>query len=64
LLHDQQIVAERITSSPSETGSRNDGEVDSRPMLRIEFQTSDPNIRIIWFAPSQTDSHQTKPATE
>ena len=33
-------------------------------MLRIEIQTSDPNIRIIWFAPKETDSHQTKPATD
>ena len=33
-------------------------------MLRIEIQTSDPNIRIIWFAPKETDSHQIKPATD
>ena len=32
-------------------------------MLRIEFQTSDPNIRIIWFAPKETNSSQ-KPATD
>jgi len=32
--------------------------------LRIEIQTSDPNIRIIWFAPKETDSHQTKPVTD
>jgi len=36
----------------------------SPAMLRIEIQTSDPNIRIIWFAPKETDSHQTKPATD
>jgi hypothetical protein len=36
----------------------------SPAMLRIELQTSDPNIRIIWFAPKETDSHQTKPATD
>ncbi len=64
LLREQQIVAEKITSSPSGAGSPNDSEVDSRPILRIEFQTRDPNIRIIWFAPSQTDSHQSKPATD
>ena len=64
LLREQQIVAEKITSSPSGAGSPNDSEVDSRPILRIEFQTSDPNVRIIWFAPSQTDSHQSKPATD
>jgi putative zinc finger protein len=33
-------------------------------VLRIEIQTSDPNIRIIWFAPKETDSHQAKPATD
>ena len=32
-------------------------------MLRIEFQTSDPNIRIIWFAPKDTNPSQ-KPATD
>ena len=36
----------------------------SPAMLRIEIQTSDPHIRIIWFAPKETDSHQTKPATD
>jgi hypothetical protein len=29
---------------------------DSRDMLRIEIQTSDPNIRIIWFAPKEVES--------
>ena len=31
-------------------------------MLRIEFQTADPNIRIIWFAPKQdaSSTHQTE----
>lgn len=32
---------------------------DSPPMLRIEIQTSDPNIRIIWFAPREVDSPKT-----
>jgi hypothetical protein len=36
----------------------------SPAMLRIEIQTNDPKIRIIWFAPKETDSHQTKPATD
>jgi len=31
---------------------------------RIEIQTKDPNIRIIWFAPKPDDSRSTKPATE
>ena len=37
---------------------------NSKEMLRIEIQTSDPNIRIIWFVPKETDSHQLKPTTD
>jgi len=36
---------------------------DSRDMLRIEIQTSDPNIRIIWFSPKEVDRQPTKPLT-
>ncbi len=35
--------------------------VDSGRMLRIEIQTGDPSIRIIWFAPEEVDSQQTNP---
>jgi anti-sigma factor RsiW len=35
------------------------GENDPPDMLRIEIQTSDPNIRIIWFAPKEVDSPKT-----
>lgn len=28
---------------------------DTPPMLRIEMQTGDPNIRIIWFAPKEVE---------
>lgn len=35
--------------------------VDSDGMLRIEIQTVDPNIRIIWFAPREIDNQQTNP---
>jgi hypothetical protein len=35
--------------------------VDSERMLRIEIQTGDPSIRIIWFAPEEVDSQQTNP---
>ena len=37
---------------------------DSKDLLRIEIQTSDPLIRIIWFAPRESDSPPTKPATD
>ena len=33
-------------------------------VLRIEIQTSDPSIRIIWFSLKETEAHQTKPITE
>ena len=32
---------------------------DPQAMLRIEIQTSDPNIRIIWFAPKEVESPKT-----
>jgi anti-sigma factor RsiW len=32
---------------------------DSPAMLRIEIQTSDPNIRIIWFAPKEVENPKT-----
>lgn len=34
-------------------------ETEQPPMLRIEIQTSDPNIRIIWFAPKEVESPKT-----
>jgi hypothetical protein len=36
----------------------------SQEMLRIHIQTSDPNIRIIWFSPKETDSNPSRPITE
>jgi hypothetical protein len=30
-------------------------EVAERKMLRIELQTADPNVRIIWFSPQTND---------
>jgi len=38
--------------------------LDSKDMLRIEMQTADPMIRIIWFAPKESENHQPKPATD
>jgi hypothetical protein len=36
------------------------GSPDDMPeMLRIEIQTSDPNIRIIWFAPKEVEGPKT-----
>jgi len=36
----------------------------SANMLRIEIQTADPNIRIIWFAPKPTDAERPNPMGE
>jgi hypothetical protein len=33
----------------------------NREMTRIEFQTADPNIRIIWFAPKTDASPISRP---
>jgi hypothetical protein len=35
--------------------------VESGGMLRIDIQTGDPNIRIIWFAPKGFDGQQANP---
>jgi hypothetical protein len=45
------------------TGSQPAGPADALAepeMTRIEFQTADPNIRIIWFAPKLTGTTDTK----
>lgn len=39
-------------------------QVTSPGMLRIEIQTNDPRIRIIWFSPKEGTAHQAKPTTE
>ena len=38
-----------------------DDEIFYREMTRIEFQTADPNIRIIWLTPKDSNSSSTKP---
>ena len=56
-------VAQSEAPVPSDA-QRPDVSSDSKDMLRIEIQTSDPLIRIIWFAPRESDSPPTKPATD
>ena len=49
--HERQLrLAEMPTSQPE--------------LMRIEIQTSDPGIRIIWFAPKVTDSKTGRPVIE
>ena len=57
------ILSEVVSQSP-QTVTRAGPSTGSKETLRIEIQTSDPLIRIIWFAPQETDSHQSKPATD
>jgi hypothetical protein len=58
----------RVTREPSATGaaSQNPSETAAadRKMLRIELQTSDPNIRIIWLSPEATDRASSNKLTE
>jgi hypothetical protein len=48
---------------PPSGNTAKDDVVFSREMTRIEFQTADPNIRIIWLAPKEPNSSSTKPTT-
>ncbi len=57
-------IAEPIAAPAEQTRALPDNANGSQDMLRIEIQTGDPSIRIIWFAPRETDSHQNKPATD
>ena len=49
---------------PVEPGGGSNGATGSAERLRIEIQTADPNIRIIWFAPKPTDMDAPKPMGE
>jgi hypothetical protein len=40
-----------------------DDAIFNREMTRIEFQTADPNIRIIWLTPKDSNPSSTKPNT-
>jgi putative zinc finger protein len=41
-----------------------DAGTNTEEMMRIEFQTSDPNIRIIWLSPVEAGSQLSTPLTE
>ena len=51
----------QVANSSHEAQSPSLLPVDPGRMLRIEIQTGDPSIRIIWFAPEEVDSQQTNP---
>jgi Putative zinc-finger len=49
------IVAQQPLKASPAVPSDNHNAAEGDEMLRIEFQTANPNIRIIWFAPKQID---------
>jgi hypothetical protein len=57
-------AAVEVVNPPLPAGARPDGVTGSVGLLRIEIQTSDPNIRIIWFAPKETDSPRSTPMAD
>jgi hypothetical protein len=50
------------TFGPPGGDAAKDDVMFNREMTRIEFQTADPNIRIIWLTPKDSTSSSTKPA--
>src|SRR5262245_27064151 len=52
-----------IFDLPPDTDMAMDDAIFNREMTRIEFQTADPNIRIIWLTPKDSNSSSTKPNT-
>jgi hypothetical protein len=55
------INIEPAFGPPGGDASKDDS-MFNREMTRIEFQTADPAIRIIWLAPKDSNSSSTKPA--
>jgi hypothetical protein len=55
---DREIAHLSLSSSPINI----EPALFNREMTRIEFQTADPNIRIIWLTPKDSNSSSTKPA--
>jgi Putative zinc-finger len=58
---DHLIAKHPLDALPAMPMDGSDAATASAEMLRIEIQTADPNIRIIWFAPKQTNNDMPKP---
>jgi Putative zinc-finger len=63
LLPPSPISVEPDFGSPPSDDTARDDAIFNREMTRIEFQTADPNIRIIWLAPKESNSSLTKSNT-
>ncbi|HJQ24068.1 MAG TPA: zf-HC2 domain-containing protein [Blastocatellia bacterium] len=62
--HDETVAQQAINTVPAAL-SPDRGDAGKRAeTLRIEIQTADPNIRIIWFAPKPTDADMPNPMGE
>jgi hypothetical protein len=60
-----QRLATQTGSAPGQgIDARRQSDGDFQEMLRIEIQTGDPNIRIIWFAPKEGYTQSVEPLTE
>jgi hypothetical protein len=59
LMSQRSRLEESGAVSAEPTGALPGSGDDPPEMLRIEIQTSDPNIRIIWFAPKEVESPKT-----
>jgi hypothetical protein len=57
------IAQTPATDQPDNTEASTNDLAENRKMLRIEIQTADPNIRIIWLAP-KSDTSPTIPNTK
>ena len=57
---DHFVAQQPLKAMPAVPAEGNNAATYSQEKLRIEFQTADPNIRIIWFAPKQTETDAPK----
>jgi hypothetical protein len=62
--HDQLVAQHAPETVPAAPADGGNAATNSAGRLRIEIQTADPNIRIIWFAPKPTDGEAPKPMRE
>ncbi len=53
----QSAVIATITPPPPIVDVATNNATSQQEMLRIEMQTADPNVRIIWLAPKSSDSN-------
>lgn len=62
----ERVIVPRMNNTVAHETARELQDVPDKTeeMTRIEIQTGDPNIRIIWFSPKEADSQLSKPMTE